>query len=447
MGAKVDMSPASQVYPLSLCLDGRRVVVVGAGAVAVRHVAGLRAAGADVLVIAPRLSASLADLAARGLIKVRQGSYRAPDLDGAWLVLACASQAAVNSAVIADSESLRLWCVRGDGGEAPARVPAVGRAGGVTVAVNAGGDGRRAAAVRDACLGAAAGVRDGLPRRDAAAGRGRSHGEAARGSGRVSIVGGGPGDPGLITVAGLERLRQADVVVADRLIASELLAGLPDEVHVIDAAKVPGGPAMRQEDINAVLIQHALEGRAVVRLKGGDPYVFGRGREEVDACLAAGIPADVVPGVTSAVSVPAAAGIPVTHRGLAQGFTVVSGHVSPADPRSTVNWGALARGGTTLVLLMAVEHVAEITAELIAAGLMAGTPSACVADGWTPHQQAVAAPLQYLARAMRAADLRNPAVIVIGETAGYCSPATAGTRLPLGALARSCPVPPGKDLS
>jgi uroporphyrin-III C-methyltransferase len=263
----------------------------------------------------------------------------------------------------------------------------------------------------------------------------------------VSIVGGGPGDPGLITVAGLERLRQADVVVADRLIASELLARLPDDVHVIDAAKVPGGPAMRQEDINAVLIQHALEGRAVVRLKGGDPYVFGRGREEVDACLAAGIPVDTVPGVTSAVAVPAAAGIPVTHRGMTQGFSVVSGHVSPADPRSTVNWRALARGGTTLVLLMAVEHVAEIAAELIAAGLTAGTPSACVSDGWTPQQRAVAAPLRELARAMRTAKLRNPAVIVIGETAGYCSPATAGTRLPLRALVPARPAPPGKDFS
>ena len=239
------------------------------------------------------------------------------------------------------------------------------------------------------------------------------------------IVGGGPGDPGLITAAGLDRLRHADVVVTDRLVAPQLLADLPDGVRVIDAAKVPGGPAMRQEDINAALVEHARAGHAVVRLKGGDPYVFGRGREEVDACLAAGVPVEVIPGVTSAISVPAAVGIPVTHRGLTQGFTVVSGHVSPGDPRSTVNWAALARGGTTLVLLMAVEHVAEIAAELIAAGLAAETPSACVTDGWTSCQRVVTAPLGDLARAMRAGNLANPAVIVIGETAGYASTGTA----------------------
>jgi siroheme synthase len=159
----------------------------------------------------------------------------------------------------------------------------------------------------------------------------------------------------------------------------------------------------------------------VVRLKGGDPYVFGRGREEVDACLAAGVPADVIPGVTSAISVPAAAGIPVTHRGLTQGFTVVSGHVSPGDSRSTVNWAALARGGTTLVLLMAVEHLAEIADALAAAGLAAATPAACVADGWTDRQRVVAAPLAGLASAMRAEHITNPAVIVIGDTAGYAA--------------------------
>jgi uroporphyrin-III C-methyltransferase len=179
---------------------------------------------------------------------------------------------------------------------------------------------------------------------------------------------------------------------------------------------------MRQEDINAALIEHARAGRAVVRLKGGDPYVFGRGREEVDACLAAGVPVDVIPGVTSAISVPAAAGIPVTHRGLTQGFTVVSGHVSPGDPRSTVNWAALALGGTTLVLLMAVEHLAEIADALTAAGLAAETPAACVADGWTARQRVVAAPLADLANAMRAAHITNPAVIVIGDTAGYAAP-------------------------
>ena len=180
---------------------------------------------------------------------------------------------------------------------------------------------------------------------------------------------------------------------------------------------------MRQEAIKAALVEHARAGRAVARLKGGDPFVFGRGMEEVEACWAAGVPVEVLPGVTSAVSVPAGAGIPVTHRGLSQGFTVVSGHVSPSDPRSTVNWGVLARSGTTLVLLMAVDHLAAIAETLIAAGLPAGTTAACVADGWTPNQRVVVAPLSGLAAAMQAGGITSPAVIVIGDTARYASAA------------------------
>ncbi len=188
-------------------------------------------------------------------------------------------------------------------------------------------------------------------------------------------MGGGPGDPGLITVTGLRRLREADVVVADRLAPLELLEEVPPGAHVIDGAKVPGGPAMRQEHINQALVEHARAGRAVVRLKGGDPFVFGRGREEVGACLAAGVPVEIVPGVTSAISVPAAAGVPVTHRGLSQGFCVLAGHVRPGDPRSSVDWAALARSGMTLVLLMAIDHLAAIAEALLAAGLGAETPA------------------------------------------------------------------------
>jgi uroporphyrin-III C-methyltransferase len=183
---------------------------------------------------------------------------------------------------------------------------------------------------------------------------------------------------------------------------------------------------MRQEDINTALVEHARAGRAVVRLKGGDPFVFGRGREEVDACRAAGVPVEVLPGVTSAVSVPEGAGIPVTHRGLSQGFTVVSGHANPSDPQSTVDWDALARSGTTLVLLMAVDHLAAIAETLMAAGLDAETPAACVAEGWTGRQRMVAAPLSGLAAVMRGSDITNPAVIVIGDTARYASAEPSG---------------------
>jgi len=405
-----------RVYPLGLRLGGRRVVVVGGGSVALRRVAGLRAAGADILLVSPQLSPTLDDLATRGLITARRRRYEPADLDGAWLVLACTDQPGVNAAVAADAERQRIWCVRADDAAASAAwVPAVGRSGAVTVAVNAGRNPRRAAALRDRLVesveteGRSAGKEEERP------------GTGQPAAGRVSIVGGGPGDPGLITVTGLRRLREADVVVADRLAPLELLEEVPPGAHVIDGAKVPGGPAMRQDHINQALVEHARAGRAVVRLKGGDPFVFGRGREEVEACLTAGVPVEVVPGVTSAISVPAAAGIPVTHRGLSQGFCVLAGHVRPGDPRSSVGWAALARSGMTLVLLMAIDHLAAITEALLAGGLGAETPCAVVSDGWTPRQRVVTTPLRHLAAAVRGAGIANPAVIVIGDVTQLAS--------------------------
>ncbi|GEM_PF-24252 len=420
--------PGAPAYPLSLRMDGRLAVVVGGGAVAVRRVAGLRAARARILVVAPDLSPSLADQAARGLIGVRRGCYQAADLEGAWLVVACTSQPAVNAAVAADAERMRVWCVRADDASASAAwTPAVGRVRGATIAVTTGRDPRRAAALRDLCVDAVAAARGGVAR--AASGRG----------GRVSIVGAGPGDPDLITVAGRQRLREADVVVADRLAPGELVACLPPGVLLIDAAKVPGGPSARQDAINAALVEHARAGRAVVRLKGGDPFVFGRGMEEAEACRAAGVPVEIVPGVTSAVAVPAAAGIPVTHRGLSRGFAVVSGHAGPSDPRGTVDWAALARAGLTLVLLMAAEHLAEIADALIAGGMPAGTPAAVVSDGCTPGQRAVTAPLAGLAGAMRDHGLTSPAVVVIGEVARYGAAGAASRPVPRGPDRASSP--------
>jgi uroporphyrin-III C-methyltransferase / precorrin-2 dehydrogenase / sirohydrochlorin ferrochelatase len=424
-------APETLIYPLSLRVQGRRVLVVGGGAVAVRRVAGLRAAGADVCVVAPGLSPTLADLAARGLITANERPYQPGDTDGVWLVFACTDQPEVNAAVAADAERQRVWCVRADDGAASAAwVPAVGRSGDAIVTVNADRNPRRAAMLRDRCMEAVA-----------AAARSAGSEERARPerAGRVSIVGGGPGDPGLITVAGWQRLRDADVVVTDRLAPLALLDQLATDVEVIDAAKVPGGPATRQEQINRTLVDHARAGRAVVRLKGGDPFVFGRGHEEVEACEAAGVPVEVVPGVTSAISVPAAAGIPVTHRGLSQGFCVVAGHASPADPRSTIDWPALARSGLTLVLLMGVEHLDDTAAALVAAGLNAGTPSACVADGWTRQQRVVTAPLRDIASAVSGAGIANPAVIVIGDVArfaaGFAGPLAGPQPEPAGRVA------------
>ncbi len=331
-------------YPVGLRLSGRRVVVLGGGQVAQRRLPALVAAGADILLVSTSATPSVEAMADAGELRWERRGYADGDLAGAWYALVATDDPAANAAASAEAEERRVWCVRSDdAGAATAWTPATGRSEGVTVAVLTGDDPRRSAAVRDAVV---EGLRDGT----LAAPRHR-----ARTAG-VALVGGGPGDPDLITVRGRRLLAEADVVIADRLGPRDLLDELPPHVEVIDAAKIPYGRAMAQEAINNALIEHAKAGKAVVRLKGGDPYVFGRGMEEARSLAEAGIPCTVVPGITSAISVPGAAGIPVTHRGVAHEFTVVSGHVAPEDPRSLVDWAALARLRGTLVLLMAVEN-------------------------------------------------------------------------------------------
>lgn len=261
--------------------------------------------------------------------------------------------------------------------------------------------------------------RPAVPRADPAEPTG-----AGPGRGRVTLVGGGPGDPGLITVAGLRALREADVVVTDRLAPQECLAEIPAHAEVIDVAKIPRGEQTSQETINQVLVDQARRGRHVVRFKGGDPYVFGRGGEEVIALAQAGIPVSVVPGVTSSIAAPELAGVPVTHRGLAQGFTVVSGHVAPGDPRSTVDWAALARTGTTLVVLMGVHTLRRICTRLLADGMAPTTPAATIADAGLASQRVVRATLDELPDAVDAAGIGSPAVTVIGAVAGGDLPGT-----------------------
>ncbi|MDP9393407.1 MAG: uroporphyrinogen-III C-methyltransferase, partial [Actinomycetota bacterium] len=254
----------------------------------------------------------------------------------------------------------------------------------------------------------------------------RRHGTAAprrRRAPGVALVGGGPGDPRLITVRGRELLAYADVVVTDRLGPLSLLDELAPEADVVDVGKVPRGPAVSQEQINQLLVAHARAGRYVVRLKGGDPFVFGRGGEEVQACAAAGIPVEVVPGITSAVSVPALAGIPVTHRSITQHFTVAAGHLPPGHRASSVDWRALAQAGGTLVLLMAVENLPAIAAELVAGGRAATTPVALVQEGTTTRQRVTRTTLDRAGADAREAGLAPPAIIVVGEVVDALSSA------------------------
>jgi uroporphyrin-III C-methyltransferase len=236
--------------------------------------------------------------------------------------------------------------------------------------------------------------------------------------GEVILVGGGPGDPDLLTIGGLKALRDADVVLYDHLAPLACLAETKPGAVLVDVGKIPGGRQTAQADINARLVEHARAGATVVRFKGGDPFVLGRGSEEWLACAAAGIPVRVIPGVSSAIAGPELAGIPLTHRGLTQNFSVVSGHVGPDHPASTVNWDALAQGSGTIVILMGVAHLAEICAGLVARGLDADTPAAIVAKAATPGQRTLRGTVTTLPDIAATAGVEPPALTVIGAVVG-----------------------------
>jgi uroporphyrin-III C-methyltransferase/precorrin-2 dehydrogenase/sirohydrochlorin ferrochelatase len=403
---------SENAYLVGLRLAGKKVVMIGGGTVAQRRVPVLISHGADVHVIARAATPAVEALAAqRPGITLTLRDYRDGDLDGAWYAIAATDDPEVNAAVVAEAESRRIFCVRADAGrDGTAVTPASFDYEGLMVGVLAGGEHRRSAAVRSA-------IREAFA-------QGRIAGDLTATTaadvmpGGVALVGGGPGDPELITVRGRRLLAAADVVVTDRLAPPELLAELPPNVEIIDAAKIPYGRAMAQESINDILIDRARAGKFVVRLKGGDPFVFARGYEEVLACAAAGIPVTVVPGVTSAIAVPAMAGVPVTHRAVNHEFVVVSGHLSPEHPESLVNWNALAQLTGTLVLMMAVERI-ELFAEILRkGGRPAETPVLVVQQGTTAGERVLRATLADVAEEIRDQGIRPPAIIVIGPVAG-----------------------------
>jgi uroporphyrin-III C-methyltransferase len=352
--------------PVDLPVRGRAVTVVGSSGSAITTTGSLLDAGAVVTVVTAEPTPYLLDLAARGLVTVHQRCFDGSDIDSAAVIFACT------------------------------------------------GDQRRDAAIADQAL--ERGVFCVVDRLHA-----QRDGSASRRPrvGRVTLVGGGPGDPGLLTVAGREAIAEADVIVADRLAPIAVLAELAPHAEVVDASKIPGGRRMEQSEINAHLIRHALAGKTVVRLKGGDGFVFGRGGEEVDECVRAGITVDVIPGVSSAIAAPASAMIPATHRGLTQGFTVVSGHVPPDHPECAVNYAALAQANTTIILMMAVANLDAISRALMDGGMPGDTPAAVVADGSLSSQREIRGTLCVIADAARAAGIGPPATTVIGAVAGF----------------------------
>jgi uroporphyrin-III C-methyltransferase len=237
--------------------------------------------------------------------------------------------------------------------------------------------------------------------------------------GSVALVGAGPGDPDLITVKGLRRIQECDVVVYDRLIDPRILEEAPPAAERVFAGKAAGFFAMTQRAIELVLIERALAGLQVVRLKGGDPFVFGRGGEEMEALVAAGIPVEVISGVTSAIGVPASAGVPVTHRELSSTLTIVSGHEDPAKEQSAVDWEWLAAGTGTLVVLMGLERLSAIADRLIAAGRAPYTPAAVISAGTWKEERSVNGTLRTIASHVSTARLRSPCTIVIGDVAAF----------------------------
>lgn len=397
-----------QHYLAGLDLAGRRVVLVGGGTVAQRRLPRLIGAGAAVEVVSPHVTTAVSGLVQDGELTWHQRVYTPGDLDGAWYALACTDDPAVNAAVCAEAERARVFCVRADAGEHGSAVtPAVGESEGVLVGVLSGGEPLRSAAVRDNLIDALreGRVPDGAQR-------------DASGMGQVVLIGGGPGDPELITVAGRRMLARADVVVADRLAPRELLDELGPQVEVVDAAKIPYGRAANQDVINSTLIERAKEGKLVARLKGGDPYVFGRGFEEVLACTRAGVPVSTVPGITSAFSAPAVGDVPVTHRGVAHEVVVVSGHVPPGDEQSLTDWEALARLRGTIVLMMGVERIRQFAEVLSSGGRPSDTPVAVLQESSTRRERVLHSSLGVVADDIAAEGIRPPAVIVIGPVAG-----------------------------
>ena len=443
-------------YPVYLDLRGRRCVVIGGGTVAQHKVHGLLEAGARVTVISPEVSTALEELGEEGRLEILWRGYRAGDLADAFLAIGATDDRDVNQAAWTEAETRGVpFNAVDDLPRCSFIAPAIHRQGDITVTVSTGGKAPalavrlrdRIAALVTPEYGRLADLLGGL--RGEIAGRIRDFKARTRawyrivdsdaveyvrrgdeggavdrvralldestrpaGVGRVYLVGAGPGDPRLITVRGREVLSLADVVVYDRLVSPLLLEYAPRRAERIFVGKDADGPSTSQDQINQLLSSLALSGRTVVRLKGGDPLVFGRGAEEAEVLREAGVPFEIVPGISSAIAAPAAAGIPVTHRRFSSAFAVVAGHECAGD--SDLDWAALARI-PTLVVLMGVRRLADVSAGLIKAGAAPATPAAVVANGTLPTQRVVVGTLATIPAEVAAAGLEPPATLVVGE--------------------------------
>lgn len=391
-------------------LRGVGVLAVGGGPVSARRIRAFLAEGARVTVVAPALCQELQPLPEGVVWHAR--TLAATDLDGHRLVHTATGDPEVDRRVAELCAERGIWCVNASAAPegtaiVPARAEVETNSGTVTVAVSSADPGR-SVEIRNR-------ISHDLQTRPAGLRPRRPHG------GWVALVGGGPGEVGLLTARALTLVHSADVIVIDRLAPQAVLERLDPEVIVIDVGKSTGHHPVPQAEINRLLVEHAQAGRGVVRLKGGDPYVLGRGEEERLACAAAGVSVEVVPGITSALAVPAAAGIPVTHRGVARGFSVVTGHDDlPALPTDSAH---------TLVVLMGVARLAQTAATLIAHGRAPDCPVAVIERGYADDQRVTVAPLARIAEVAAEHGVAAPAVVVIGDVVRL-GPDWAGTAVP-----------------
>jgi uroporphyrin-III C-methyltransferase / precorrin-2 dehydrogenase / sirohydrochlorin ferrochelatase len=471
---------AVKYFPVFFDLQGLHVLVVGGGEVALRKVSLLERTGAVITVVAPRIAPGLQERGAAGTIKLVAREFVPEDLDGARLVVVATSRRAVNRfiAKLSDARAIPVNVV--DDREASRFiVPAIVDRDPIMVAISTGGTSpvlaRRLRERLEAFLPKRLGdlamwlrglrktsrdrLRDTDERRrffeavvDGPAARrfieGDPHGAlqiaqrllattstAPRAAGEVTLVGAGPGDPELLTLKALRALQDADIILYDRLVSTAILDLARRDAAKVCVGKSAGGTSTTQAEINDLLIQHAASGQRVVRLKGGDPFIFGRGGEELEALARAGISFSVVPGITSALGCAAYAGIPLTHRDHAHSVTFVTGHADKNGPEP--DWRALASPKTTAVFYMGLARMAHIVARLLEHGAAGTRPAAVIVHGTLPNQQVVAATLATIESAASAASLESPALLVVGEVVALSATLAWFNALPEADLSRS----------
>ena len=471
-----------KLYPLFADLSRRAVLVVGGGPVAERKIAALLGAQAQVTVNAPTLTPQLQRWVAEGHIAHLRDAFQESWLDRVWLVVAATSDIELNRLIATFAELRRIFVnVVDDAALSSFHVPAVVDRAPLTIAISSGGEApmlarllrERLETLLDHSVGALATLAARLRKRirvqhpDMAARRrfyeslfagpvaallrqGRP--DAARqaveqalassqlaSAGSVVLVGAGPGDPGLLTLRALRALNEADVILHDRLVSAEVLDLARRDAERIEVGKQAGNHHTTQDGIHALLLEHARAGRRVVRLKGGDPFVFGRGGEELEFLRDHGIPYEVVPGITAAVACAAYAGVPLTHRDHAQSVRLVTAHCQSS--RGTLDWTALAQERQTLAVYMGVAELGELQARLVEHGRAPSTPFALIENGSRPEQRVITGTLAILAERAAFHAVRSPALLILGEVAALATSLAWFGQPPLGATVHELHVP------